>query len=74
MAMARLFPPLNPVNVVPPINLDGIPEPSSPEAYDAAMGAIWRAAMDGKVRLDEARKAMVLTKTRFRARLETAHG
>jgi hypothetical protein len=74
MALARLFPPLNPVNVVPPIKLDDIPEPTTPKAYDAAMGVIWRAAVDGKIGLDEAGKAMILTKTRYRARLETAFG
>ncbi len=74
MALARLFPPLNPVNVVLPIKLDDIPEPLTPAGYDRAMGAIWCAAMDGKVSLDDARKAMILTKTRFRARMETASG
>ncbi len=70
---ARLLPPLEPARIVQTIQLE-VGEPTTPAAYDAAMGAIWRAAMDGKVSLDDARRAMVLTKTRFRARLETACG
>ncbi len=71
---ARLLPPLEPARVVQTISLE-LDNPTTPAAYDAAMGAIWQAAVvDGKIGLDEARRAMVLTKTRFRARLETAHG
>jgi hypothetical protein len=36
------------------------------------MRRIFRAAMDGECALDEARKAMILTKTLWRAELETA--
>ncbi len=71
---ARLLPPLEPARVVQTMQLD-LENPTTPAAYDRAMGAIWQAAVvDGKIGLDEARKAMILTKTRFRARMETASG
>lgn len=72
MTMARLLPPMNPVDVVPPICLDNIPTPTSPREYRLAMRRIYRAAIDGKCNLDSARKAMILTKTLWRAELEVA--
>jgi hypothetical protein len=72
MVMARLLPPINPVNVVPPINLTDIPTPTTPTAYRSALRQIYRAAVDGQCSLDDARKAMILTKTLWRAELETA--
>jgi hypothetical protein len=72
MAMARLIPPLEPARIIPPVNLDNIPTPTSAANYRKAMRAIYRAAVDGKCGLDEARKAMILTKTLWRAELETA--
>jgi hypothetical protein len=70
MILKRLMPPLEPARIVPPINLDDIP--TTVAHYRKAMRQIFRAAMDGKCSLDEARKAMILTKTLWRAELETA--
>ena len=72
LLLQRLLPPLEPARVVMPINLDDIPTPTSATAYRKAMRRIYRAAVDGKCGLDEARKAMILTKTLWRAELETA--
>ena len=72
MAMERLVPKLEPARIVPPINLDNIPTPTTPDAYRAAMRRIYRAAVDGRCGLDEARKAMILTKTLWRAELEAS--
>ena len=72
LAMERIVPKLEPARIVPPIDLDDIPTPTCPEHYRAAMRGIYRAAVDGKCALDDARKAMILTKTLWRAELETA--
>jgi hypothetical protein len=72
MILKRLMPPLEPARIVPPINLDDIPTPTTVAHYRKAMRQIYRAAMDGKCSLDEARKAMILTKTLWRTELETA--
>jgi hypothetical protein len=72
MILKRLMPPLEPARIVPPINLDDVPTPSTPAAYRTALRRIYRAALDGKCSLDDARKAMILTKTLWRAELETA--
>lgn len=72
LLLQRLLPPLEPARVVQPINLDNIPTPTSPDNYRKAMRHIYRAAVDGQCGLDEARKAMILTKTLWRAELETA--
>ena len=72
LLLQRLLPPLEPAKVVQPINLNDIPTPTSAANYRKAMRAIYRAAVDGKCGLDEARKAMILTKTLWRAELETA--
>ena len=72
MILKRLMPPLEPARIVPPINLDDIPTPTSPDNYRTAMRRIYRAAVDGQCGLDEARKAMILTKTLWRAELETS--
>jgi hypothetical protein len=72
LLMQRLLPPLEPARIVQPVNLDDIPTPMTAAQYRKAMRQIYRAAMDGKCSLDDARKAMVLTKTLFRAELETA--
>jgi hypothetical protein len=64
MILKRLMPPLEPARIVPPINLDDIPTPTNPQAY--------RAAIDGKCSLDDARKSMILAKTLWRAEIETA--
>lgn len=72
LLMQRLLPPLEPARIVPPINLDNIPTPTNPAMYRAAIRGIFRAAMDGKCSLDDARKAMILTKTLYRAECEVA--
>jgi hypothetical protein len=72
MILKRLLPPLEPARIVPPINLDSIPTPTNPATYRMAMWGIFRAAMDGKCSLDDARKAMILTKTLYRAESEVA--
>jgi hypothetical protein len=72
MILKRLMPPLEPARIVPPINLDSIPTPISPATYRAAMRGIFRAAVDGQCALDDARKAMILVKTAWRAEIETA--
>ena len=72
MAMERIVPKLEPARIVSPIDLDDIPTPTCPEQYRTAMRGIYRAAVDGKCGLDDARKAMILTKTLWRAELETA--
>ena len=71
--LARLLPPLGSAQVVPTITLHEAEEPRTVEAYRKTMRAIWRAGVkDGRIGLDEARKAMILTKTLWRAELETA--
>jgi hypothetical protein len=72
MAMERLVPKLEPVKVLPTVRLDGVPTPTDAAAYRTAMRRIYRAAVDGECALDEARKAMILTKTLWRTELETA--
>jgi len=62
MAMERIVPKLEPASIVPPINLDDIPTPTNPAAYRNALRRIYRAAVGGKCTLDDARKAMILTK------------
>ena len=48
-------------------------EPLTPDSYRRTMRTIWRAAVkEGRIGLDEARKAMILTKTLWRAELETS--
>ena len=74
LLMQRLLPPLEPARIVQPVNLDDIPTPSNPKEYRSAMRRIYRAAMDGKCSLDDARKAMILTKTLYRAECEVAAG
>jgi hypothetical protein len=74
MAMARLVPKLEPAKVLPTVRLGGVPTPTSPHRYREAMRSIYRAAMDGECALDEARKAMILTKTLYRAECEVAAG
>ena len=71
MAMERLVPKLEPVKVLPTVRLEDIPTPITVQQYRQAMRRIFRAAMDGECALDEARKAMILTKTLWRAELET---
>jgi hypothetical protein len=72
MAMERLVPKLEPVKVLPTVRLEDISTPTTVQQYRQAMRRIFRAAMDGECALDEARKAMILTKTLWRAELETA--
>ena len=72
LAMERLVPKLEPVKVLPTVRLEDIPTPISVQQYRQAMRRIFRAAMDGECALDEARKAMILTRTLWRAELETA--
>jgi hypothetical protein len=72
LLMQRLLPPLEPARIVQPVNLDDIPTPSSPKQYRAALRKIFRAAVDGQCSLDDARKAMILTKTVYRAECEVA--
>ena len=72
LLMQRLLPPLESARIVQPINLDDIPTPSNPKEYRSAMRRIFRAAVDGQCSLDDARKAMILTKTLYRAECEVA--
>ena len=72
LLMQRLLPPLEPARIVQPVNLGDIPTPSNPNEYRSAMRKIYRAGVDGKCSLDDARKAMVLTKTLYRAECEVA--
>jgi hypothetical protein len=71
MAMERIVPKLEPARVQPTIRLDDAPDPLTPAAYDEAMGAACRAMCEGRISPAEARAAMVVIKTRWRARLET---
>ena len=71
MAMERIVPKLEPARVQPTIRLDDAPDPLTPAAYDEAMGAACRAMCGGRISPAEARAAMVVIKTRWRARLET---
>ena len=71
MAMERIVPKLEPARVQPTIRLDDAPDPLTPAAYDEAMGAACRAMCQGRISPVEARAAMVVIKTRWRARLET---
>lgn len=71
MAMERIVPKLEPARVQPTIRLDDAPDPLTPAAYDEAMGAACRAMCQGRISPAEARAAMVVIKTRWRARLET---
>ena len=71
MAMARLVPPLESARIVQSLNLDEIERPTTPKKFLAAMRAIWTSAVkDGRCGLYEARKAMILTKTLYRAERE----
>ncbi len=71
--LARILPPLGTASIVPTITLHEAEEPLSPAAYKRTMRTIWRAAVrDGRIGLDEARKAMILTKTMWRAEIEMA--
>ena len=72
MAMERLGPKLEPVKVLPTVRLEDIPTPITVQQYRQAIRRIFRAAMDGECALDEARKAMILTKTLWRTELETS--
>jgi hypothetical protein len=71
MAMERIVPKLEPVKVLPTVRLDDAPDPLTPASYDAAMGATCRAMCEGRISPAEARAAMIVIKTRWRARLET---
>ena len=71
MAMERIVPKLEPARVQSTIRLDDAPDPLTPAAYDEAMGAACRAMCQGRISPAEARAAMVVIKTRWRARLET---
>ncbi len=46
-------------------------DPLTPALYDDAMGAACRAMCEGQISPAEARAAMIVIKTRWRARLET---
>jgi hypothetical protein len=71
--LARILPPLGTASIVPTITLHDAEEPLTPAAYRKTLRTIWRAAVkEGRIGLDEARKAMILTKTLWRAELETA--
>ena len=71
--LARVLPPLGTVTVVQKIALHDAEEPMTPDSYRRTMRTIWRAGIkEGRIGLDEARKAMILTKTLWRAELETA--
>jgi hypothetical protein len=71
--LARILPPLGTASIVPTITLHDAEAPRTVEAYRKTMRLIWEAGVrDGRIGLDEARKAMVLTKTLWRAELETA--
>ena len=71
MAMERIVPKLEPARVQPTIRLDDAPDPLTPALYDEAMGATCRAMCEGRISPAEARAAMIVIKTRWRARLET---
>lgn len=71
MAMERIVPKLEPARIQPTIRLDDAPDPLTPASYDDAMGAACRAMCDGRISPAEARAAMIVIKTRWRARLET---
>lgn len=71
MAMERIVPKLEPARVQPTIRLNDAPDPLTPAAYDEAIGAACRAMCDGRISPAEARAAMIVIKTRWRARLET---
>jgi hypothetical protein len=71
MAMERIVPKLEPARVQPTIRLDDAPDPLTPAAYDEAMGAACRAMCEGRISPAEARAAMIVIKTRWRARLQT---
>ena len=71
MAMERIVPKLEPARVQSTIRLDNAPDPLTPASYDEAMGAACRAMCEGRISPAEARAAMVVIKTRWRARLET---
>ena len=71
MAMERLVPKLEPARIQPTIRLDDVPDPLTPASYDDAMGAACRAMCEGRISPAEARAAMIVLKTRWRARLET---
>ena len=71
MAMERIVPKLEPARIQPTIRLDDAPDPLTPASYDAAMGATCRAMCEGRISPAEARAAMVVIKTRWRARIET---
>ena len=71
MAMERIVPKLEPARIQPTIRLDNAPDPLTPASYDDAMGAACRAMCQGRISPAEARAAMVVIKTRWRARLET---
>lgn len=71
MAMERIVPKLEPARVQPTIRLADAPDPLTPAAYDEAMGVACRAMCEGRISPAEARAAMVVIKTRWRARLET---
>jgi hypothetical protein len=71
MAMERIVPKLEPARIQPTIRLDDAPDPLTPASYDDAMGAACRAMCEGRISPAEARAAMIVIKTRWRARLET---
>lgn len=71
MAMERIVPKLEPARVQPTIRLDDAPDPLTPAAYDEAMAVACRAMCEGRISPAEARTAMIVIKTRWRARLET---
>jgi hypothetical protein len=71
MAMERLVPKLEPARIQPTIRLDDASDPLTPASYDDAMGAACRAMCEGRISPAEARAAMIVIKTRWRARLET---
>jgi hypothetical protein len=71
MALERIVPKLEPARVQPTIRLDDAPDPLTPASYDEAMGAACRAMCVGRISPAEARAAMIVIKTRWRARLET---
>jgi hypothetical protein len=71
MALERIVPKLEPARVQPTIRLDDAPDPLTPASYDEAMGAACRAMCVGRISPAEAQAAMIVIKTRWRARLET---
>lgn len=71
--LARILPPLGTAAIVPTIRLDDADEPRDAASYRKTLRTIWRAGVkEGRIGLDEARKAMILTKTLWRAELEVA--